>query len=228
METPQHRNGSRRASAPLRSAGVLDLAQCVETLRQRQAELEAEVQLWKNRWSRTSASEIAAHAYATELQAKIAGLELEISRGGEYVEGLLQQIVDGRRSSFAAKEEISRLTHVVAHYTEEKGALQRELDLARKSAIAEKVVMSEYVRSLKERLSELEFAERAYHLLRTHVEDVSVSIETEIRALNELTQIVQSSRFWSFKRILTGHRQRIHSAFAQFRAFTSKKPGVLS
>lgn len=224
MKFMQSESRTEIPSAPLHSVTVLESKKRADAFYQRETELQAEVELWKERASRLSASETAAHAYASSLQEKIAFLQAEVSGGGEYVNSLLQQLGDERTSAAVAGSELARLADTIARKDQEMERLRREIEATRKSAIADKIVTAEYISALKARLKDLELTQEATEEMRARVVDFLVAVQDERLALGQLIDAVQASRFWSLKAFVLRQKQRVRNVVIKLRVIAWKRP----
>ncbi len=138
-------------------------------------------------------------AYARRLEAE----------HGDYVADLLKQVEAKQAQIDEGAAYARRLEAEVAERSRQTEELTCELEAVRKAAIADKLVMRDYVDSLHEQVAALRALTDGQQQLAAQVEDVISNLQAENAQLITLIDTVQSSHFWRLKRWLNRLRARV-------------------
>lgn len=136
------------------------------------------------------------------LESRIHELEASVSEGSAYVSDLLGQIQNKDQQILQTGLYVRRLEAQLSQR-------ESELEAVRKAALADKLLMREYVQSLQEQVAQVPALREAQNQLAVQTEGLIESLQAESAQLVNLINTVQSSHFWRLKRVVNRVRTRV-------------------
>lgn len=136
------------------------------------------------------------------LERTVLQLESRIVDGEGYVGSLLAQIQQ-KTSQISAGSSYARRLEL------ELSESRTELEAIRKAALADKLVMRDYITSLQEQLAPIPALREAQQHLAAQTESFIASAQAESAQLTTLIDTVQASHFWRLKRLLNRVASRV-------------------
>lgn len=169
-----------------------------ETAERDRAQAAADVKFLSTSLASSQSAARESQIRVSELQHTVRDLEKQIAQGSAYVASLTNRL--------AEKDEQIAQGSAYARSLETKIA---ELEAVTAAAVSERLVMREYINSLREQVAEIPLLREAQQQLVAQTEELIAQVQSESAQLVTLIDTVQASHFWKLKRWLNRLRAKV-------------------